>query len=260
MTEAGRPFGRFPVLNLRVVEPSEDQQGRIVNGRDIIVGGVGEHIVVSFLFGGVSPLIVFECGERNCVIEHGGDHVNERNIGNETSEQIGTHVGDGPNQQSSCATSSCEQSIRIGVLFLGEVLSTVNEVRKSVLLFHELTVLVPPSTVLLSTADMGDRIDESTIDQTQHGAAKPGRHTRAVGAVTIEIQGSSSVALYTLVVYERDGNFCAILGCGIQSLGAVIIAVKSAEDLLLLEKRLLPGPHVVIKRAVGNPHRFKTKA
>ena len=82
VTEAGRPFGRFPVLNLRVVEPSEDQQGRIIHVRDIIVGGVGEHIVVSLLFGGVSPLIVFECGERNCVIEHGGYHVNERNMGN----------------------------------------------------------------------------------------------------------------------------------------------------------------------------------
>ena len=51
MTQLGDPFGRLPILHLRVVKAGGDEHIGISLRLDVVVGRVGEHVVVELLVG-----------------------------------------------------------------------------------------------------------------------------------------------------------------------------------------------------------------
>ena len=216
--------------------------------------------MVGLLVGWIAPFVIFKGRERDGIVEHGGHYVDEGDIGNESAKEVRSHVGHRSDQESPRATSPRKDSFGIGVSFFNEVFGAVDEVGEGVLFLHELAVFVPVTSMLLAATDVGDGVDESPVDQAQHRAAKASRHAGSVGAVTVEIERGRSVSLHTLVINKGDGDFRSVPCGGVKSLGAVVVPVKSTQDLLFLEESLSPRSHVVIEDAVGSPHRFEVEA
>ena len=73
-------LGALPVRHLAVVQRYLDQHGGIIFCRDVVVRRVANHVVKSGLLVRISPLDVFAGGERQGCIQHGIDHIHERDL------------------------------------------------------------------------------------------------------------------------------------------------------------------------------------
>ncbi len=94
------PLRRLPVGDARVGEAGERQDRRIGLRRDVVVGRIGgDQAVVGLAGDRVAPFRPFGRRQRQRVVEHGGQHVDERHLGDEAGEEVRRHVGDGADQQ-----------------------------------------------------------------------------------------------------------------------------------------------------------------
>ena len=75
--EFGHPFGRFPVLYLRVVQSGCHQQVGISLCLDIIVWLITEHVFITIPVIRITPFIEFPSGQRDIIIQHGSHHIHE---------------------------------------------------------------------------------------------------------------------------------------------------------------------------------------
>ncbi len=71
------------------MEPGRHQQVRIVPGLHVVVGRVGEDVVVVGLVVGIAPLVVLAGGQGDGLVQHGRDHIHERDGRHHTLPQIG---------------------------------------------------------------------------------------------------------------------------------------------------------------------------
>src|SRR5690606_29847047 len=101
--------------------------------------------------------------ERNIWIEHRGYHIHEWHMGDHPVEEIRTHVHHRAHKQSTRASAHGVYPVRIGVLFGHEMFGGCNEIGECILLVHKFTAFVPTPALLLSTANMSDRVDEPPV-------------------------------------------------------------------------------------------------
>ena len=74
--------------------PISVKNSRRLFALDIVVRRIGQHVVVLDFHRRVAPFLVFESGQRHPRIRHGGDDVDERHLGDNAREQVGTEIGD----------------------------------------------------------------------------------------------------------------------------------------------------------------------
>ena len=93
------PFRRLPIGDARVGQAGERQDRRIGLGADVVVGRIGEHrLVIGGALDRIAPFRPFRRRQRQRVVEHGVQHVDEGHVGDEAAEEVGRHVGDGADQ------------------------------------------------------------------------------------------------------------------------------------------------------------------
>ncbi|MNF74733.1 hypothetical protein D3C84_567730 [compost metagenome] len=134
---------------------------------DLIVGAVALHVVVVALLVRVAPLVVLPCGEGNGLVQHGGDHVDEGHLGHHAAIELGRLVDDGPHQQAAGAAAHGVDLIP-GAITLGhQCLGHVDEVVEGILFLQQFAIFIPGTPQLLATPDVGDGIDEASVQQAQ---------------------------------------------------------------------------------------------
>ena len=87
--EARRPFGRLPIGDARIVEAAGDQHRRIGLAADIVVGAVAQHVAEGGRVGDrIAPFVPFARGQRQALVEHGVDDVDEGHVGDHRAPQF----------------------------------------------------------------------------------------------------------------------------------------------------------------------------
>ena len=129
--------------------------------------------IVGLALDRVAPFRPFGRRERQARVEHGGQHVDERHLGDDAEEQIGRHVGDRAHQHAAGAAAMRDDPPARGIALFGEELARGDEVGERVRLLLALAVLVPAIALVLAAAHMGDGVDEAAIDQLSALVEKP---------------------------------------------------------------------------------------
>ena len=147
----------------------------------------------------IAPFGPFRRGQRQVVVEHGVEHVDERHVGDDAGEQVGRHVGDRAHQHAAGRAAMGDDAAARACSLLATRCSPA--AMKSVKVFGlllALAVRVPALALVRAAAHMGDGVDEAAVDQRQAVGRERCRHGDAVGAVAVEQQGaepSSGVSL-----------------------------------------------------------------
>ena len=250
------PLGRLPVLHLAVPEAGGHQHRGIGPRLDPVVGRVREHVVVGRgRLAGVAPLVVFVGRQRDGLVEHGRDDVDERHVRDQRAVFVGREVRDRADQQAAGAAAHRADPARVGIALAHQVAGDVDEVVEGVPLEHQPALVVPAPAEFLAAAHVGDGVDEAAVDQRQHGGAE-GRVLRgAVGAVAVLVERRAAVARRVAVVEQRDGHARAVARRRPDELGAVARRVEVAEHRLALQQRARAGAHVVVVGGRRRRHR-----
>ena len=120
--QLGHPLGRLPIGDPGVVEARRDEEVGVGARRavgvlpgHVVVGRVGEHAAVGRLVGqGVAPLLPLTDRQRQLVVEHGGDAVDEGHLGHQAAEELGRLVGHGADEQAAGRSAPADQPARAG--------------------------------------------------------------------------------------------------------------------------------------------------
>ena len=97
--QLGHIFGRLEVLDLGILQPRRHEQGRVFLGLDLVVGRIREHVVVVFFDLGIPPFVELPGRQRDRLVQHGRDDVDERNADDGALEEVRPHVDDGAHEQ-----------------------------------------------------------------------------------------------------------------------------------------------------------------
>ena len=187
--QARDPFRRLPIGDARIGQAAHRQDRRIVLGREIVVGRVGQDgAKILFALDRVAPFRPFRRRQRQRVVEHRVEHVDERHLGDDAGEQFAGAVGDRAHQHAAGAAAMADDAFCAGVFRLDQRASGRGEIIERVRLLLALAVEIPAPALVGAAADMRDRIDEAAIDQRQPVGGKRRRHRHAVGAVAVEQQ------------------------------------------------------------------------
>ena len=112
--EFGHVFRGLPVHDLAVVQSGLHEHGGIGLCAQIGVGAVALHVEIIFGNLRIAPLLVFADGERQRSVEHGVEHIHERDMADHDAEKVGPHVGDRAHQQSAGAAAFDDELFRRG--------------------------------------------------------------------------------------------------------------------------------------------------
>src|SRR5512136_2178265 len=93
--------------------------------------------------------------------------------------------------------------------------------------------VVPGFAQFAATADVGDREDDSAVEQAEAIGAESDRRGDAVTAVAVEEKWSAAVAGSLVVVDHGDGDFGAVGRDGVEALAGVDSRIVAAENGLL---------------------------
>ena len=210
----------------------------------------------------VAPLVPFLGRKRERCVEHGVDHVDERHVGDHGAEQLGPHVHHGAHEQAPRAPAVRHQAVAARVLEAHEFLAHVDVVPERVQLVHHFAVVVPAASHLLPAADVGDRVDEAAIHETQDVRVERRLDRRPVRAVGVEQQRAAAVERRAAPQQQRHGDPHAVPRRGHEAAHFVLTPVVAARNLLpLLEHARAAAQVVVVYRArrherrVGEPER-----
>ncbi len=240
------------------MQPGGDQQIGVGLGLDLIVGAVGLHVVVVALLVRVAPLVVLASGEGDGLVQHGGDHVDERHLGHYASIELGRLIDHCPHQQAAGAAAHGIDLIFCAIALRYQWLGDVDEVVEGILFFQQLAIFVPVAAQLLTATDVGDGVDEAPIQQAQAGAAEVGIHAGAIGAVAIDQQRVGACTTpclleHVLAIDQRDRHGHAVPGGHPESLAGVLLRLE-ARHRLLLEQGALAAGHVELIGGWGRGH------
>ena len=104
--QARDPLGRLPVGHARIGQAGHGEDRGVALRRDVVVGRVGEDGAERRGVGDrVAPFGPFRRRERQRVVEHGVQHVDERHLGDDGGEQLGRAVGDRAHQHAAGAAA-----------------------------------------------------------------------------------------------------------------------------------------------------------
>ncbi len=159
------PLRRFPVLHPGVVQAGRDEERGVSRVAHIVVRRIGLHPCVRVGLARVAPLLPLGDGERDGRVEHRGDDVDERHLGDDGGEQVRALIGDRAHEQAAGAPTSRHQPAGRRVLGRDQRFRARDEVVEGVVLVLEASVLVPRASELAATAYVRDRIREAPVEQ-----------------------------------------------------------------------------------------------
>ena len=159
------PLHRLEILYLRVVKSGGHKNTRVVLRFYLVVRRVGKHVVIAILVVGITPLVVLVHGQRNGFIQHGCDHIHERNFGGNAAVKIRFHVYHGTHQQAPRAATGSENLVGRGVFLFDQSLGYIDKVSKGVLFIEHLSVFIPGPPQFLTTANMGNGEHEAPVQK-----------------------------------------------------------------------------------------------
>src|SRR5262249_32764352 len=148
----------------------------------------------------------------NALVQHGGDYVDERNVGDDGAISLRRHVGYRAHEQAAGAAPGRDHLILGGVAMLHEVPRAVDEVREAVSFVQQTPILVPLPPELLTAANVCDRDYESTVEQTHPVAAERRIRRDPVGAVSVLVERRAAVQFRSPAISDRHGDLLAVAG------------------------------------------------
>ena len=187
--------------------------------------GVGERI---------APFRPFRRGERQGVVEHGVQHVDERHLGHDAGEQLARAVGDGAHQHAAGAAAVADDAPGRRVVRGDQRAGRGGEVVEGVGLLLALAVEIPAPALVGAAADVGDGIDEAAIDQRQAVGRERRRHRRAIGAVAVEQQRRAAVEHQAAAVQQRHRHLGAVVRLRHDARGDVVRRIVPRGNHLAL--------------------------
>ena len=137
---------------------------------------------------------------------------------------------------------------------LHQKLSDIDEIGEGVLLVQQAAVLKPLTPHLLAAAHVGDRHNESAVQQAYPIGSEQRVGGKPIGAVGVLVYGRSAVERRTFAISHRHWNLRAVARGSVQVFGGKVGRVVAAEHGLSLFELLKAGAHVVV---VGEPWRNK---
>src|SRR5216683_982 len=153
---------------------------------DVVIWRIALHVLVELGVVGVAPLLVLVDGERYRFVEHGGEGVDKRNLRHSAGEKLGARIDDRADEQTPRAPATDGELPRIRVAAVDELDRARDEVIERVGLVQELAVLVPLPANLSPTSDVGDRENETAVEQAEPRCVEHGIAGQLVGAIAVE--------------------------------------------------------------------------
>ena len=250
------PLGRFPIGHAGIGQACDREDRRVGQRGDIVVGRIGrDRRVVPLGRDRVAPFRPFRRRERQGFVQHRGQDVDERHLGDDRREILRRHVGDRAHQQSARRAALRDQPVMPGEALRHQVPGGGDEVGERVRLSLALAGLVPAVALVLAAANMGDRIDEAAVDQGQDVCVEGSRYGDAVGTVAIDQARRRAVERRVPVVEQRDRNaFPVRSGCH-QPTGDIMLRLVAGRHVLCLQERPLARPHIVVEELRRRGHR-----
>ena len=102
-------------------------------------------------------------GQRNALIEHGGNHIDKGHTSDDPAIVLGRDVGHGAHQQTAGTASFSEHLVFRAVLFAQQERRDIDEVRERIALVLQATIFKPATSQFLTTTNMGQRNDKAAI-------------------------------------------------------------------------------------------------
>ena len=255
------PFRRLPIGDARIGQAAHGENRRIVLCRDIVVGRIGQDgAEILFALDRVAPFRPFRRRQRQRVVEHGVEHVDERHFGDDAGKQFAGAVGDRAHQHAAGAAAMADDAFCAGVFRIDQRPGAGGEIVKAVGLLLALAVEIPAPALVGAAADMGDGIDEAAVDQRQPVGVERGRHRHAVGAVAVKQQRRAAIARKILAMQDRHRHLGAVMRRRHDARGDVVGGIMAGRNLLALAQGPRPLRHVVVidlrrrrHRRIGEP-------
>ena len=167
------PLGRLPISDARIGEPGQHEHGRIGLGRYVVVGRIGEDVPEGLgVLDRIAPFRPLRRRERQTVVEHGVEHVDERHFGNDAAEQIRPQVGDRPHQETARRAAMGDDFVRRDPAGFDQIIGGGDEVAEGVRFARKLAFAVPAPAFLSAAAHVRDGIDEAAVDQREPARAE----------------------------------------------------------------------------------------
>ncbi|ENN86178.1 hypothetical protein RHSP_33602 [Rhizobium freirei PRF 81] len=256
VAQLGDPLGWFPIGDARVGEATKRKDRRIGLLADIVVGAVrGDLLVFLPAVDRIAPFGPFRRRQRQGVVEHGIEHVDEGDCGDDAGEFLRCHVGDSTHQHAACRTALGDDLRVRGELLLIQIVGGRDEVLERIGFLGHLAVFVPGKTLVLAAADMGYGVDEAAVRKRQAVGVEAGRNGDAVGAVAIEQAGSRAVERRVLAVKQRYRHLFAV-PCGREDApGDVVRGIVAGGHFLSLQKGAFARHHIVVEELARRRHR-----
>lgn len=249
-TQFGDHFGRFPVGDAGIVQTGCEKHRRIGFRGDVVVGAVtADEFKRGFVGDGIAPLGPLAGGERQLLVEHGVQHINEGHMGDDGSKKLRRLIDHGTHQLATSATAAGGDAPFRGVAALNESACGIDEVIKRVRALHELAIEIPLVAEIIAAADVRDGIGETAIDKGESVRIKIGRRGVAVGSVGVKVQRPAAVFLEAFLREDGNGHLHAIARFDHDALGLILAGIVATRDLLDLEclQALLSDVVVVVR-------------
>ena len=232
----GRPLRRLPVLHPRVVEPCCDQHGRILGSHEVLVRGVRTQPAVLLLDVRIPPLLPLHDRQRQRLIQHRVDDIDERHLGNDGAEAARIEVDGGADGEAPGAPTTYGNPMGIPVAGIGQVPGRIDQVGERVHLVGELALLVPRLPHLATAANMSDRVHDAAVQQTQPRNREPRRHRDLVCPVGVDNERRRTVDRHIGSVNNRHRNPGTVARDGPLPMCDIGGRVVATEHRLLLEE------------------------
>ena len=188
------PLGRLPIGDARVGQPGVGEDVRIGLGRHVVVGRIGaDDLEIRLGLDRVAPFRPLRRRQRQALVQHGVEHVDERHVGDDAEEQVGRHVGDHAHQHAAGRAAVGDDAAAPGVAFPDQELARGDEVGEGVELLLALALRIPAIALVLAAADVGDGEDEAAVDEAEPAGREACRDGDAVGAVAVEEERRGAV-------------------------------------------------------------------
>mmetsp|Transcript_59205 Transcript_59205/g.145329 ORF Transcript_59205/g.145329 Transcript_59205/m.145329 type:complete len:422 (-) Transcript_59205:1140-2405(-) len=250
LAHLGNPLCRLPVGHTRVREPARGKQVRVLARSDLVIGRVGLNVVIGLLaLGRVAPLRELRRGEGQGEVAHGVEHINKGHLPNDGLEEaFPREVHRGTNKQPPSRPALDGDVALRGELLLDEVLGARDEVGEGILLVEHLAIGVVPLVPAVSPPpDVGDGVDEATVDHAEAVCAEGSRHRDPVGAIAVEQERGRPIDRRVLSVHDSHRDLDSVGGRGVDAPAHVVFWGVSRGHLLHLAEHPLPLGNVVVE-------------
>ena len=131
----------------------------------VVIRAVLFHIAIIGFILRVAPLLKLPGRQRDGLIEHGGNHIDKRDLRNNALKAIGPLIDNRPHQHAARATAHAKAELRIAIALFNQRIADVKVVIKGVFLFEEFPVFIPVLPQLAAAANMGNGENKAAVEQ-----------------------------------------------------------------------------------------------